>query len=183
MAPTVAIDNIDEQDSVWCDSSADSHPGGERNLIYFVPGNPCLMAFYKPFLYELFKLLNDAREPDTNVSVGGFSLPGFELLNSATNDAAWSPNGLEQQVANVERLILRSVRKCQETEDLIEVDSNKTRVVLVAHSVGAYMVLEALRRRAEGINDLGTVDIAGAVLLFPTVTEIAKSWHGSVMSV
>lgn len=116
--------------------------------------------------------------PGTNVAVAASSLPGFEIH---PNGLQYSPSGLNQQIENVEKLITHCVQRYRDTGD--ETEASSLKVVLVAHSVGAYMVLEALRRRAEALNDLVDVHIAGAVLLFPTVTEISRSWHGSILKV
>lgn len=91
------------------------------------------------------------------------------------------PSGLKQQIENVERLITECVQRFSNVGD--ESKAGNLKVLLVAHSMGAYMILKALRRRAEALNDLIDVHIVGAVLLFPAVTEIARSWHGSILKV
>ncbi|KAJ9195938.1 hypothetical protein DTO166G4_6295 [Paecilomyces variotii] len=64
--------------------------------------------------------------------------------------------------------------------------SNKQKVILIGHSVGAYIAMEILRRHreeekmgdGEAAEEEGPFDIVGAVLLFPTVIDIAKSAAG-----
>ena len=143
-----------------------SRPPAADVLVYLVPGNPCLISFYAPYLSHLSKLLY---RPGRTTVVGGCTLPGFQPSKA---HAVWGslPAGLPDQIMNVEELLGRASRRT-------------SKVVLVGHSVGAYMVLEVLRRRAQDLNRLGDVNIAGAVLLFPTVVDIALSPHGRIMSV
>ena len=116
--------------------------------------------------------------PLANVAVATSTLPGFELHPTGFQ---YSPSGLNQQIENVEKLIGRCIHRYTDIDGKAKAGSLK--VILVAHSVGAYMVLEALRRRNEALNHLTDVHIAGVVLLFPTVTEISRSPQGPMMKV
>ncbi|KAJ5919701.1 hypothetical protein N7454_009536 [Penicillium verhagenii] len=80
--------------------------------------------------------------------------------------------------------------------------SRKRKVILIGHSVGAYIAMEILRRHREGIPDAqdplsagtaqgsGSVlsdssssfDIIGGVMLFPTVKDIAHSPSGQKLT-
>src|SRR5205814_5595606 len=62
------------------------------------------------------------------------------------------------------------------------------KVILVGHSVGAYVMLEVIRRwklSTQGFSpETSTIlEIIGGILLFPTVTNIAKSPSGKWISV
>lgn len=178
MKTTAKLDDdreVNDQDAVWLETTLSPRQGDTHHLMCFIPGNPCLAAFYRPFLSELFITLSRSL---ANVAVATSSLPGFE---SHPTGQQYSPNGLEQQVENVEKLINQCVHRCLETSD--KGRQGNLKVMLVGHSVGAYMILEALRRRAQSLSQLVDVHIAGAVLLFPTVTEIAQSQQGSMMKV
>lgn len=172
-------DATEDCDKIWWETASTPQNGESRYLIYFVAGNPCVISFYKLFLYELFKLLSAKDGPCNNLALGASSLPGYEIHPTGKK---YSPSGLKQQTENVERLITWSIRRCSDSGDESKVGGH-LKVVLVAHSMGAYMILEALRRRAEALNDLGDVHITGAVLLFPAITEIARSWRGSILKV
>ncbi|EEH37271.2 hypothetical protein PAAG_07827 [Paracoccidioides lutzii Pb01] len=57
------------------------------------------------------------------------------------------------------------------------------KVILIGHSVGAYISMEILRRHTETkkttpIGNDGAMDIIGVILLFPTIVDIAKSSAG-----
>ena len=60
-------------------------------------------------------------------------------------------------------------------------EGREVRVILVGHSVGAYMALEVVRRVLEGRKGAGDWDgvrVVGLVGLWPTVTHIARSASG-----
>ena len=150
-------------------------------LVYFVPGNPCLISYYDEFLSKLSKLLNVGNSQDGGVRVGGYTLPGFQTSNPTIIQGTL-PAGLRDQILNVEELVCDALEdQCQDYSD--HHGGRRVKVIFMAHSVGAYMMLEVLRRRAEHLNRLEAVDIIGAVLSFPTVTEIAQSQHGTMLSV
>lgn len=89
------------------------------------------------------------------------------------------PYGLQDQIRHAEDDVVEIV------EDLKDNGAKDVRVVLVGHSVGAYMSLEIVRRlRAHGLagEDFDT-RIAGVVGLFPTVVDIARSESGMKASV
>ncbi|KZF19146.1 hypothetical protein L228DRAFT_251239 [Xylona heveae TC161] len=60
--------------------------------------------------------------------------------------------------------------------NLPEASKSPLKVILVGHSVGSYILLEILRRH-KAAQPAG-IDIVGGILLFPTVTHIAKSPSG-----
>src|SRR5205807_2345433 len=58
------------------------------------------------------------------------------------------------------------------------------RVILIGHSVGAYILLEVIRRLRENVErEEEGVQVIGGICLFPTVTHIAKSPSGRKSSV
>lgn len=142
-------------------------------LVYFIPGNPGLIEYYRFFLTLLLDSLR-SKYPDYSIHVTGNSLSGFEVRHGAPQSAD-GPLDLEQQIQYVDRMLTEKV------------DPTKTtRVVLVGHSVGSYIMLEILRRQNErqkaGYGHGKGMQIVGAVGLFPTVTEIAKSPSGRKIS-
>ena len=174
----------DDAEGLWYGpfDTAVASPSPPGLVVYFIPGNPCLMSYYKLFLSHLSSLLNSGLEgSEQQTIVGGYTLPGFQISNPTTIKGTL-PAGLDDEILNAEDLLARAVAR----SGFRNGDGGAVRgpkVILVAHSVGAYMVLEILRRKAQHLNELADLDIIGAILLFPTVTEIAKSWHGSILSV
>ena len=173
--PFLKSDGPDEEGLWFCRGAEPSQP---NFLIWFLPGNPCTISYYEPFLSRLSELLNsdDWHENGQHNIVGGCTLPGFRSSEPAMGQGSL-PAGLEDQIQNAEESIARAVARSTPIREA------GPKVILIAHSVGAYMTLEILRRRAQYLNQLASLDVIGAVLLFPTVTEIAQSMHGRILSV
>ncbi|KAF2086836.1 hypothetical protein K490DRAFT_43145 [Saccharata proteae CBS 121410] len=165
-------------------------PRRRRYLIFFVTGNPGLIEFYFPFLQQLHRSLQK-RVPDASFEVFGRSLSGFEVDDATARGhgypasvsgtgARTPPFGLEAQIEGVEWSLWDHVRGVVE-EGRRESEvwrEERPRVVVVGHSVGAYIALEVCRRWREGPGS-----IVGCVGLFPTVVDIAKSSNGKKFSI
>tara|TARA_R110002003_G_scaffold2545_4_gene24459 strand:- start:9516 stop:9851 length:336 start_codon:yes stop_codon:yes gene_type:complete len=84
------------------------------------------------------------------------------------------PYGLQDQIRHAEDDVVELVEEAKEQ------GGRDVRVILVGHSVGAYLGLEIIRRlRAHGMaGDDFETRIVGAVGLFPTVVDIARSESG-----
>jgi pimeloyl-ACP methyl ester carboxylesterase len=172
-------------------------------LIFFVCGNPGSVAYYHTFLsllsVELSSRfshgLSESGDFDMPVfNIYGTSLRGFEIDSfetgrgdSTNKEARGDPAhlyGLEQQIdfvqyklnafvyANWSNSITSNEKKW----------SKRPKVILVGHSVGSYISMEILRRHRE--KTFGSeFDIIGAVLLFPTIMDIAMSPAGRILTV
>lgn len=118
----------------------------------------------------------------------GHSAANFNSPISGNSSAAAlaAPLGLQGQVVfyvDLLREYVRGVRRERGGEGEKEV-----RVILVGHSVGAYIALEVLRRVQDGRKWGGggegqRMRIVGVVGLWPTVTHIARSASGVRMGV
>jgi pimeloyl-ACP methyl ester carboxylesterase len=163
---------------------AGKKPAKTTYLIYFLTGNPGLIEYYRVFLTHLYGLLS--RDTDSNrdveFQVYGRSLSGFEMSSSEIKTYKYRkdpPYGLQDQIRHAEDDVVELV------EEVKDQGCRDVRVVLVGHSVGAYMSLEIVRRlRAHGLagEDFDT-RITGVVGLFPTVVDIARSESGLKASV
>jgi len=127
--------------------------------IYFIPGNPGLVSYYTTFLTILHRSLNSPNFSSlARVTIHGESLAGFELDSQPRTRA---PLSLQSQISHVQsRIAAYSAQHAH------------PRLILIGHSVGAYIALEVLRRRLQDAN------VVAAILLFPTVTHIAASPNG-----
>ena len=168
---------------IWFEPQPKEEYDSSEYVIYMIPGNPCLMTYYKPFLSTLFSLLNDGASFRTlSAHVGGYTLPGFESEPVRQISGVTLPASLRSQIRNTEELI-----KVGLDSHIHQNAANKStrppKIILIAHSVGAYIALEILRRRAQGQNDLSKVDIIGGVFICPTVVDIAQSTHGAIVNV
>ena len=150
-------------------------------LIFFMPGNPGLIYYYEPFLSTLHALLSTSSATDSsNFHICGHSHRGFESAQDGKEpDPPKDPLGLEEQIKFQEQLLynhIRSHRKCT---------GSSPKVILMGHSVGCYILLELIQRHRDKIEEEGDgdFDLIGGILLFPTITHIAKSRLGMIFGV
>jgi pimeloyl-ACP methyl ester carboxylesterase len=115
---------------------------------------------YHPFLSTPFNLLHDE---NLSAYVGGCTLPGFACSPDRQLHSIALPASLRSQIRNTESLIefRLVVHIHQDAAD--KSVSERPKVILVTHSVGAYIALEILRRRAQGQSVLADVDVVGGV--------------------
>lgn len=175
-------------------------------LIYFISGNPGLIAYYHLFFSLLSSELSQANATSNGNgsyiirgrSLGGFEVPEGEEGNSAANTALYS---LKDQISFMERDLESFIHAWQDAAmQERKLDQRpRANVIVMGHSVGAYMAMEIMRRRREkaglqrqiqthdvngngDTNGLG-LDIIGGIMLFPTVVDIAKSPNGRILTV
>ncbi|KAI0392825.1 hypothetical protein F5Y17DRAFT_434853 [Xylariaceae sp. FL0594] len=151
-------------------------------LIYFIPGNPGLIGYYKPFLSALRDLL------DSNASLGGvaFHIFGQNLLgfSDEDHDPPFSsrhnkPYDLEQQIEHTLRGLSTQVRSVPNSSDDTTARSFD-KVLLIGHSVGAFIALEACHRVLldPTLSPDLNAKLGSGILLFPTIDHIADSPSG-----
>ncbi|KAJ5664969.1 uncharacterized protein N7477_007417 [Penicillium maclennaniae] len=159
-------------------------PSSAETSIFFISGNPGLIGYYHPFLSLLAQNLGEtSNQSKPAYQIYGCSLGGFEV------DENLSSNDLNSQ--NKSR---RGDSKLYDLEDQVcfvhqRLDivmngfaSNAPRnrkVILIGHSVGAYIAMEVIRRHRESNSSF---DIVGGVMLFPTVMDIAASPSGQKLT-
>ncbi|KAJ5992257.1 hypothetical protein N7451_007981 [Penicillium sp. IBT 35674x] len=158
----------------------------------------------------------------TSIQIYGCSLGGFEIPPDAEHGNGKSGKDgehsakhhlydLEDQIRFVHRKLVDlmdlnnnstyDASQGQKTESGSFIPAPKRKVILIGHSVGAYIAMEILRRHREGIPDIETLpsetgpekglsessssssfDIVGGVMLFPTVKDIAHSPSGQKLT-
>lgn len=203
-----------------CTTTVQGVGGGAKDkdhvLVFFITGNPGLVEYYRTFLTLIFDSLRSVHA-GLEITVAGTSLAGFQVSSSSFSlpsldgsgvgrqGESKGPVGLEDQISYVEQALRKRVREIRE-------EGKRTRIVLIGHSVGSYILLEVLRRwkerRSDSVdsnsnvhrnNDSGNdghggssrgsvhgsedVEIMAGICLFPTVTHIAKSASGRKFSV
>jgi pimeloyl-ACP methyl ester carboxylesterase len=160
---------------IWHKPPLASSSNGEY-VIYMLPGNPCIMTYYKPFLSTLFTSINAALTPrHTCAHVGGYTPPGFRMSPGHISGVKL-PASLQDQIGYAERLIDAAIKQHIKS-------ASRPKLILVAHSIGTYMALEILRRYKDGHSPLAHIDIIGAVLLCPTIVEMADAQNEGVADV
>jgi pimeloyl-ACP methyl ester carboxylesterase len=114
--------------------------------IVIIPGNPGLGGFYIPFAHELYNLFNE-KISILIISQAGHSPP---LKHCYT---------LKEQIEH----------KLKAIEQLLPTNENH-RLILIGHSIGAYMVLKMLERLEN--------QFERAFFLFPTIERMKDSLAG-----
>ncbi|RMY98122.1 hypothetical protein D0862_07733 [Hortaea werneckii] len=156
-------------------------------LIFFITGNPGLIAYYGPFLDRLQSLLCDDEQlrGDRKYYTYGASLAGFEVNSddSSKNHSSSvknAPYGLQEQIDQV------AARLEHVSGSLKSSDGQRMPVILIGHSVGSYILLEIVSKWQQSRQKAGQpplpYDIIGGICLFPTVVDIAKSPTGRRMT-
>ncbi len=169
-------------------------------IVFFITGNPGLISYYHSFLSIL-----STSPPTSSCIIAGFSLGGFEIASTGDTSASFgiqdvqfpsnAPKGpfygLEDQIklteARLESLVSHIDRDRDAPGDHDEQQGpRKPSVILIGHSVGAYIALELIRRHAvkKSLGGYGEriFNITGAILLTPTIVDIAKSSSGRVLT-
>ncbi|EIW81134.1 hypothetical protein CONPUDRAFT_137213 [Coniophora puteana RWD-64-598 SS2] len=130
--------------------------------LLFVPGNPGLAEYYRTYLGEVHRLVNEAESQN-----------GLEIVcvSQLGHDAASDGFNLEhEEVVNVDAQIKH---KASVLDSLAarwsDTRGPPPRIILGGHSIGAYMALEVVRRK------LNTVPVDAVHLLFPTVHHIGQT--------
>lgn len=159
-----------------------SNNGKQDVLIYMLPGNPGLITYYQPFLSTLHTLLQSSpASQSANFYTCGYSFAGFEPLPAEDEEIADTPFGLRRLIEDTEDQLYSHIDTHRRSH---AAHGRSLKVILMGHSVGAYILLELIQRHKKKI-DSGEedFDLIGGVLLFPTITHIAKSRSGMVASV
>lgn len=120
----------------------------------------------------------------------GSSLGGFEVGAESSNEKKKKEQpelyGLEQQIhlaeSRLEAFVSANCPQPASTTVTTGNVQNRPRVILMGHSVGAYIAMEILRRHREEFSH-APFDIVGGIMLFPTVVDIALSPEGKRLTV
>ncbi|KXX77620.1 Lipid droplet-associated hydrolase [Madurella mycetomatis] len=175
-------------------------------LIFFIPGNPGLIDYYAPFLRTLRQLL-DEREAKEGCRyafhIYGRNLLGFEDRDHEPAFGTTTAEGVRIQPYTLEDQIQCLCDQVHQVnysalQGSAAGSSGRAfdKVILIGHSVGAYIALEIFNRhhhrrlRSDGqlTNDhassdpLATVELKAGILLFPTVVHIAQSSSGQKLA-
>ncbi|KAJ5146026.1 uncharacterized protein N7515_000590 [Penicillium bovifimosum] len=158
-------------------------PSDEKTTIFFVSGNPGLISYYHPFLSLLSRCLDEAKEKTSNVSfqIYGCSLGGFEITDESSRPPS-STNGIDLDLEDQIRFVQGKLSALMQDNSNHQAGIDKRqKVILIGHSVGAYIAMEILRRHREASPE-SDFDIIGGAMLFPTVQDIAASPSGQKLT-
>ncbi|KAI1145186.1 hypothetical protein F4825DRAFT_267716 [Nemania diffusa] len=157
-------------------SASTSNNAAQHVLIFFVPGNPGLIGYYAPFLSWLRDLLDANASLDAlTFHIHGQNLAGFTDTDHAPFTPERKPHNLEHQIQH----ILRAARGLRiAAPGSARHGGRYDHVLLIGHSVGAYIALEVSHRVRRDPGLAPELAAARAILLFPTIERIAASASG-----
>jgi pimeloyl-ACP methyl ester carboxylesterase len=181
-------------------------PKDAMTTVFFISGNPGLIGYYHPFLSLLGKYLansQDQSSTESSIQIYGCSLGGFEVdcentpLPSKTSgndfrDRRSKLYDLEDQIVFVHDKLNDLMNQNASSSKDASGSPAKRKVILMGHSVGAYIAMEVLRRHREANPESESessngytvdFDIIGGIMLFPTVKDIAHSPSGQKLTV
>jgi len=125
--------------------------------VLFIPGNPGVVDFYIPFLSAIYEKLIS-----TNVAI----------LARAHLDH--SPQILEHSRLPPSHGLTIQIESSIEILDSILCNYAKTRIVVIGHSVGAWISLQLLKARSN--------QVTAVFLLFPTISYIGDTPNGKKLT-
>lgn len=151
-------------------------------MIFMITGNPGLIKFYEPFLSTLHNLLSSSSaSPSARFYICGNSLAGFGHSKGGMGEKSAQPKGLQDQINHLECLLFDQARIHRKAA---AATGKPLKVILMGHSVGAYILLELIQRHRKQVETLNEdFDLIGGILLFPTITHLAQSPQGMIYSV
>jgi pimeloyl-ACP methyl ester carboxylesterase len=157
---------------------------GTSYLIFFVPGNPGVIEYYRSFLTLLYKQvaeLADNHQGRVRIDVLGASLNGFQCTPRHTNELKQLPIDMDGQVEFAEAALKAH---CKTVLGLQGAASHEpVRVILIGHSMGGYLAMEMLRRHHSHVELGRRVQIDGVVGICPSLVHLARSEGGLKHSV
>ena len=155
---------------------SDKSKGTKRHaLIYFVCGNPGLIEYYSDFFNCLRGLLKTS-EGGTAYDIYGRNLLGFSDDDHEPFGSDNEPWDLDGQIEGIYADV---------AERRIAMDDEKEKpkpydfVILMGHSVGAYISVEICHRHMKSPERHPHLNLQYGFLLFPTLTHIAQSPSGT----
>ncbi|KFY47724.1 hypothetical protein V496_10479, partial [Pseudogymnoascus sp. VKM F-4515 (FW-2607)] len=151
----------------------------KHHLLVFLPGNPGYPGYYAPFLSALRAGLLSSPLAEDAVHIRCLTLPGFAPPPTDPQQPPNSPPPTQTSLLSLSETIsallttilalrIPSGPRAGEPHDSL---------TLLGHSVGAYLALSVLSQLPAT-----TRATTRAILLFPTITDIAQSPSGAVLA-
>ncbi|KAH6603191.1 hypothetical protein Trco_007966 [Trichoderma cornu-damae] len=158
-------------------------PCQRRGLVYFICGNPGLVNYYVVFLDCLRGMLDAADEGPggTAYDIYGRDLLGFGDDDHEPFGESNEPWDLDGQIDGVYRDV--AARAEAQGDDGEKGARPYDFVILMGHSVGAYISVEIFHRHMKDASRAPHLHLRHGFLLFPTLTHIANSPSGRRLSV
>lgn len=161
--------------SIFLPAARPPHKPWAHALVYFVPGNPGLIEYYNSFL-KFLRVLLDRSQREVAYDIYGRSLYGFHDDDHVPFTNSCPPYSLEEQILKAYANVAE--RRIEDSAKPGENGKPYDFVVIAGHSVGAYITLEIFHRHHHNPSLARHLKLYHGILLFPTVTHIAKSPSG-----
>ncbi|XP_053317042.1 lipid droplet-associated hydrolase [Spea bombifrons] len=147
----------------WIDLQKTKGEVPPKLLFFIVPGNPGIVGYYRTFMQWLYRGLNQ-KYPVWAVSHAGHCAPpkGMDMIDDRDEDQNEDIFGLNGQIEHKLCFLRKNVPP-------------DTKLVLIGHSIGCYIILEMMKRALN-------LQVLRAVLLFPTIERMAQSPQGKIMT-
>ncbi|KAH0493459.1 hypothetical protein TgHK011_000127 [Trichoderma gracile] len=174
-----------------------TRPNQRQGLIYFICGNPGLVHYYTVFLECLRGMLDELQDGLTegkSRSRTVYDIYGRNLLGFSDDDhepfvrGSNEPWDLDGQIEGIYRdVAARRIPSSHQQSQSQEQDQGQQGrpydfVILMGHSVGAYIALEVFHRHTKNPTRAPHLHLRHGFLLFPTLTHIAASPSGRRVS-
>ncbi|CDR98985.1 uncharacterized protein SPSC_00675 [Sporisorium scitamineum] len=157
--------------ALWWPSSITSPP---RVVVLFIPGNPGLSSYYIDFLHSIY---TSALLKTSGIEIVSVSHRGHAPLPKVGSNTVWGDNKANQTQASkgygctLRDQVRHKVAVVDAINRMYNGEARQTKVVLVGHSIGAWMASEVLKARPDGVDALH--------LLFPTLEWIGRTPNAS----
>uniref|UniRef100_A0A8C4ZQ99 Lipid droplet-associated hydrolase n=2 Tax=Gadus morhua TaxID=8049 RepID=A0A8C4ZQ99_GADMO len=141
-----------------------AHLNHEHKVLFLViPGNPGIVGFYKTFMQALHASFG-FRHPVWAVSHAGHCDPpvSMDMVEDASFIEEGDIFGINGQIEHKLAFLRKHVPK-------------ETRLVLLGHSIGCYIILDMMKRNPE-------LQVLKAVMLFPTIERMAQTPQGRILT-
>ena len=161
-----------------------------RGRVFVCLGNPGLLDFYVPFLNAIYRSVNSdppsrsssspsSTATTTSVTIFAHAHLGLSSYNRLSNSDKRSYLSWPEKSSVALRAQIQAHLEFLDELLVAYDDDPTTRVLLVGHSIGCWLIQEMLKARANGA--LRTR--VGAYMLFPTISHIVRSPNGRKLSV
>ncbi|KFY52019.1 hypothetical protein V497_08691 [Pseudogymnoascus sp. VKM F-4516 (FW-969)] len=151
----------------------------KHHLLVFLPGNPGYPGYYAPFLSALRAGLPSSSSEEDAVHIRCLPLPGFAPPPAdpqPQSNSLPSPQTPFLSLSETTSALLTTILALRIPSGPRAGEPHDS-LTLLGHSVGAYLALSVLSQLPATIRAS-----TRAILLFPTITDIAKSPSGSVLA-
>ncbi|PWN27146.1 hypothetical protein BDZ90DRAFT_232702 [Jaminaea rosea] len=155
--------------ALWWPCPANKRP---KVFLLFIPGNPGLSSYYIPYL----DAIHSSEGLEGQVEILAVSHRGHSKLPASAEAAAWeeakqskgpAAKGTGTTLHDQIEQKVDAVKAIRQLYPEGPEDPQRVKLVLVGHSVGAYISLRVLERLGDQVD--------GVQLLFPTVIHIART--------